>query len=163
MEASPARNRARRLIWVTTMVAAALGATPREQSAHEIPASVVVQAMIRPDGQKLRLLVRVPLTSMRDVIYPLWGPGYVDVEAAQPIMMEGVMMWIAPLVKLYEDGERLPQPTVVALRASIPSDDAFQSYESAMASILGPPLPSGTELILEQGLLDVLLETDIRS
>jgi hypothetical protein len=144
------------------MVAAALSATPKRQSAHEIPASVVVQAMIKPDGQKLRLLVRVPLTSMRDVTYPLRGP-FLDIEGARPIMMEGVTTWIAPLVKLYEDGEPLPRATVVGLRASIPSDQSFQSYEAAVASILGPPLPSDTQLAVEAGLLDVLLETDIRS
>jgi hypothetical protein len=138
-------------------------AAPSRPAAHEIPASVVVQAIVKPVGQKLRLLVRVPLASMRDVTYPLRDPGYVQIAAAQEVMLEGANLWIAQYVSLFEDGRPLPQPRVLAVMASVPSDDSWQSYDLALAHVTGPPLPEDTELILEQGLLDVLLETDISS
>ena len=36
--------------------------------AHEIPPSVVVRAFVKAEGQRLRVLVRVPLEAMRDVV-----------------------------------------------------------------------------------------------
>jgi hypothetical protein len=138
-------------------------AAPARPAAHEIPASVVVQAIVKPEGQKLRLLVRVPLASMRDVTYPVRPPGYVQISASQPVMLEGANLWIAQSVSLYEDGRLLPRPRVVAVMASVPSDDSWRSYDAALAHVTGQPLPEDTELILEQGLLDVLLETDISS
>jgi len=38
--------------------------------AHDIPADVRVNAFVKPDGQRLSLLVRVPLKAMRDVDFP---------------------------------------------------------------------------------------------
>src|SRR4026207_1305731 len=43
--------------------------------AHDIPASVVVQTYLRPQGQTLHVLVRAPLAAMRDAELPLRGDG----------------------------------------------------------------------------------------
>ena len=43
------------------------GAAP---AAHDIPNDVTVQTFLKPEGQRLRLLVRVPLGAMRDMDYP---------------------------------------------------------------------------------------------
>jgi hypothetical protein len=122
-----------------------------------------VQAIVKPEGRMMRLVVRVPLTSMRDVIFPVRGPGYLEIAAAQPAILETSTLWIAQYVRLYEEGVLLPQPTVVATMVSLPSDESFRSYEEAVAHVTGLPLPPETELILEQALLDVILETPIRS
>jgi hypothetical protein len=44
---------------------------------------------------------------------------------------------------------------------SLPSDRAFQQYESALAGVTGPPLDPATQLYWEQGALDALLEYPI--
>ena len=49
------------------------------------------------------------------------------------------------------------------MRAELPSNRAFASYDQAMANILGPPLPDDTNLFWEQGVLDVLFEYPITS
>ena len=54
-------------------------------------------------------------------------------------------------------------PRVVEVRASLPSDKSFASYEEALAHVTGPRLPDNTELYWNQGLLDVLFEYPIRS
>ncbi len=41
--------------------------------AHEIPSTVLVRAFVKPEGTRLRVLVRVPLQAMRDVEFPLRG------------------------------------------------------------------------------------------
>ena len=49
------------------------------------------------------------------------------------------------------------------MRASIPSDQSFSSYDQALAHVLGPPLPDDTEIFWQQAMLDVLFEDRIRS
>lgn len=48
---------------------------PEAPQAHEVPADVTVQAYVHPAGSTLTVLVRVPLAAMRDVDFPLRGPG----------------------------------------------------------------------------------------
>ena len=37
---------------------------------------------MRPDGDRVRLLVRAPLEAMQDIVFPTLGPGYLDVPRA---------------------------------------------------------------------------------
>ena len=39
--------------------------------AHDIPADTTVRAFIRPEGQHLRMLVRVPMASINDIDWPV--------------------------------------------------------------------------------------------
>lgn len=151
-----------------TLVAAGLGLAlvigkPTWTSAHEIPADVTVLAFVRPEGSLLRVLVRVPLESMRDVEFPTRGPGYLEIEAARPLLREAVQLWIADYVELYEGDTRLGEGRIAATRISLPSDRSFGSYEDALAHVSGAALPAGTDLIWQQALLDVLLEYPITS
>jgi hypothetical protein len=132
-------------------------------AAHEIPSDVVVQAFVKPDGQRLRLLLRVPLAAMRDVDFPVKGPGYLDLPKVGPYLQEAAMTWLAGFVHVYEQGRPLPQMTLVATRVSIPSDPSFQRYEDALALVEGPPLPDSIEMVREQAVFDVLFEVPITS
>ena len=48
---------------------------PAQPSAHEVPSDVRVQMFVKPEGQTLRLLVRVPLASINDIPWPELQPG----------------------------------------------------------------------------------------
>lgn len=140
--------------------------TPRPPSVlalHDIPSEVTVLAFIRPGGERLRFLARVPLEAMRDFDFPVRGPGYLDIAAARPLLADAARLWIADYVRFYEDGRPLDGPRLVATRLSLPSDRSFGSYETAEAHVLGPSLPDGAEIVREQALLDVLLEYPIAS
>ena len=39
-------------------------------AAHDIPRDATVRAFVRPEGSRVRVLVRVPLIAMRDMIWP---------------------------------------------------------------------------------------------
>ena len=131
--------------------------------AHEIPTEVVARMLARAEGETLQLLVRVPLSSMRDIEFPEFGPGYLDVEGLAPQLRDLAAQWIAPFVEIHEDGVQLPMPRTAATQISIPSDRSFASVERALAHVVGPR-PSNTEnLIWDQVLFDVLLEYPIRS
>jgi hypothetical protein len=136
-------------------------ATPR---GHEIPNEVTIYTFLRPEGQRLNFVVRAPMKALRDIDVPRrpGTPDFIDLEAADRALHDAATQWIADFVKLYEDGEPLPYPEVRAVRASLASDPSFQSYEQALAHINGPPLRN-TDLVWEEGLLDVWFELPIRS
>lgn len=131
--------------------------------AHDIPNQVTVQAFIRPEGERLRLLVRVPLEAMQDVNFPLTGPGYLDLARAGEHLRDAAMLWIGQEVALFENGARLAIPELAAARVSLPSDQSFRTYDTALASILGPPLPGDMQLYWQQAMLDALFEYRIAS
>jgi len=138
-------------------------ALPTSPSAHEIPADVTLLSFIRPDGDRLQILVRVPLTSMRDVDFPLIDDVYVDLVETAPLLSDLATTWIADYVDFYEDGEMLGRPRVVAARVTLPSDRSFLTFQQALAHVHGDPLPAGTRLVLEQALMDVHFEVPVRS
>jgi len=132
-------------------------------SAHEIPADVTVHVLVKPEGQTLRLLVRAPLESMRDVIFPTREPGFLELAAAQGAVRTAAELWIANGVRAWEEGQRLGRPVMAAVRLSLPSDQSFVTWEQAEAQVSGAPLPADTQLLWTQAQLDVLLEFQVQS
>jgi hypothetical protein len=145
------------VLWVAALV------LPLRTAAHDIPNDVAVHAFVKPEGQRLSLLVRVPLKAMRDVDYPRRGPGLLDLARADAALRNAATLWIADNVELLENDIRLGLPRVVDARVSLESDKSFASYEQALAHLAGPRLPNAMELYWEQGLLDVLFEYPIGS
>lgn len=141
----------------------AIGSTPSDLSAHEVPPNVAVQAFLKPEGETLRVLLRVPLAAMRDMDLPLRGPGFVVVSEADPHLRDAAEIWLAGYMELYENDRLLQDYRVAATRISIPSDQSFGSWDQALAHTLGAPLSDGIDLIWDQALLDVLIEYPIAS
>ena len=131
--------------------------------AHEIPADVTVQAFVKPDGGTLRMIVRVPLVSMRDYDFPVREPGYLIISDTDPLIQGAAGEWIANYVQMYEGSELLARPVVAAVRIAIPGDRAFRTYDEAIANVLSAPLSDNIELPPQQAMLDVLLEWSIMS
>ncbi|MDP2956929.1 MAG: HupE/UreJ family protein [Longimicrobiales bacterium] len=145
------------------LVLLSLLAAPQSGAAHEIPADVTARVFVKPDGGRLRVLVRVPLEAMRDLEFPLVGGDYLDLSRAGPVLRDAAALWVAGEMRLFENGRLLGTPAVVAVRASIPSDRSFDGYDTGLALVLGPGLPEDTWLVWNQALLDVLLEVPIAS
>jgi HupE / UreJ protein len=131
--------------------------------AHEIPADVKINAFVRPVGDRLELLIRVPLAAMREVEFPTRGPGYLDLPRADEALRSATRLWLIDGIDLYENDARLGPPRIVKARISLASDRSFTSYEQARAHIEGPPLADDLELYWNQQFLDVLLDYPIRS
>ena len=131
--------------------------------AHEIPADVTVQVFVKPDAEILRMIVRVPLISMRDYDFPAREPGYLIISEAEPLIQEAAVEWIANYVEMYEGNELLARPLVAAARIAIPGDRAFRSYDDAIENALSAPLPDDIDLPPQQAMLDVVLEWTITS
>jgi mono/diheme cytochrome c family protein len=157
------RPRTSRLGLSAALVTGLLIAGPGRTEAHEIPARVTVVAFVRPEGRILKVLVRVPLVAMRDIEYPLREQGYLDLPRAGPSLDDAAMLWIAGAIEFRENGRPLGDVRVAATRVSLPSDRTFDSWENALAHLTGAPLPEQTQLVWQQGLLDILLEYPIES
>ena len=136
---------------------------PSWPEAHEIPVDVTVQAYVKPDGDRMRLIVRVPLEAMRDYEFPLRGPGYLEISESEQMIRDAARQWIGDYVALQENGETLEGLELVAARVSAPGDLSFASYERALANVRSAPLPDGTPLFWQQAMLDVLFEAPIES
>jgi HupE / UreJ protein len=136
---------------------------PGAAAAHDIPNDVMVQMFVKPQGERLRVLVRVPLRAMLDVRFPERGPGYLDLDQVDASLQHAATIWIAGPIEIRESGKRLAKPRIAQTRVSLESDRSFTFYDEALAHVTGAPLPHDTEVPSVQAMLDVLLDYPIES
>lgn len=132
-------------------------------SAHEIPFEVAVQSFVKPQDEGLQVLVRMPLRAVRDVEFPAFGPGYLDIDALKPQLQDLAILWVAEFVEVYENDQRLPFPNIAATQLAIFADKSFASFDEALAHTTGPLLENSANVVWDQVHLDVLLEYPIES
>lgn len=132
--------------------------------AHEMPTDVRVTAFVKPAGQTLELLIRLPMASaMREVELPLDKGGHLIVSKADEALLTAARMWLADGIALSENGKPLPKLEVARALATLPSDTSFQDYGKARAHLDEPRLSDALDLNPAQLLLDVRLVTPITS
>lgn len=130
-------------------------------AAHDIPNELRVHAFMRAEGERLQVLVRVPLALLLNLDLPKRGNGYLDLPSVDR-QLSRVIAATAEDLAFYEDGERLT-PLRGEARIALPSDKSFQTYEQALASIRGARLPASTDVFWNQGYFDAAIEYRIRS
>jgi hypothetical protein len=128
----------------------------------QIPSDVRVEAFIKPAGDRLELLIRVPLSAMIEVEFPTRGPGYLDLARADDALRAAAKL-LADDITVYADDAPLSPPQIAQGRVSLASDRSFGSYDQARAHLDAPRLPEDSELYWNQQLLDVLLVYHIAS
>ena len=131
--------------------------------AHEIPASVQVQAFLRPAGERLQLLLRIPLVSIRDVNFPMLDAVLLDVAKVGALLPDAARTWVLPAIHIREHDRVLGDPVIRALRVSLPSDRSFADFDTALAHFQAPPLPANAGVPLIETWFDLLLEYPITS
>jgi len=146
---------------VLLLVAAARAQT----SAGDLTLSIYA----KPEGQRLHLLVRTPMTALNGIALPYRGAnGELDLARTEAMLPSVARWWIAANLDVYEDDAHgrktlLPKPEVAAARVSLPSDNAFGSYEQASRQLHGAKLPESSQIFREQAMFDVLLDYPIHS
>ena len=93
-------------------------------AAHDIPTDVRVQLFLRPQGQVLRLVARMPVAAMNDVEWPLDGV-FLNLARTQPLLAEAADRWIARRIDIDEGDRRLSAARITAVRISLPADPSF--------------------------------------
>ncbi len=133
--------------------------------AHVVPNDAKFQIFIKPEGNKLRMVVRGPLEAMVDLVYPTRGRSdeFLDLEKSDFVLRELTALWIADNFQVYEGDRQLPYPQIVEVRASLPYDASYTNYDQALAHVTGPKLTNSVDFVWNQGLLDALLEFPIDS
>ncbi|HEY2844953.1 MAG TPA: HupE/UreJ family protein, partial [Bryobacteraceae bacterium] len=94
---------------------------------------------------------------------PKLGPGYLDLARADESLHDAATVWLVRSIQMYEGDARLPEPRLMAVRASLESDPSFASYPAALANLAGPRLPDSTQVPWDQTMLDAWLEYPIHS
>ena len=120
----------------------ALMFAPSVAEAHEIPASVIVRMMVRQDSSAVRISVRVPLESIRDIDFPLRpGTAYVDLARADSLLREAAETWILTSLKVTDRGSEVAGRIL-----------------STSLTLNGKPVPAGTLVPVQSLSLDTELE-----
>jgi hypothetical protein len=132
-------------------------------SAHDIPSDVTVHAFVKPAGDRLQLLIRVPLKAMRDVDFPETPQGYLLIDRLAPQLPDAATVWISNFVTMFEGEKPLPKPRIAATQLSVASDRSFLSFDGALKHVNAPKPPNGANLVWNQALFDILLEYPIHS
>lgn len=150
----------KRLASSVVVVALSLGVMARVE-AHDIPGEIVIQAFVKPEGERLHLLIRVPLILLLNLDLPKQGPGYLDLaHIDDPLQVAAATA--ADEIALFEDDRRLAYQRAVT-SISLPSDKSFSSYAEALAHLEGPKLPVHTRVFWNQGFFDAHIEYPIAS
>jgi hypothetical protein len=136
----------------------------RNALAHDIPADAIVRVFVWPQGERLRLLVRMQMASIQEIEWPVRKEdGTLDLPKVDPFVREAAQKWIGDRIDLYEGPGKIETHSLAAARLSVEGDGAFATYESALAHVNGTPLAVETKLLPTQGMLDALFEYPIQS
>lgn len=147
-----------RVLALALLALPALLAAPRTATANgaDLPAQVVLQAIVKQEEKRAVLLLRVPLDLLASFGLPKRGPGYLDLGRIDERLKQ-VAAASARQIELRADGLPLAAATRQA-RISLLSDPSFRSYAAALANLEGPRLAPDTELFWNQGFFDTMLE-----
>ena len=136
---------------------------PAAAWAHDIPSRVTVYAFVKPEGNQLTALLRIPMEAFGEISFPLRGPGYLQISEAGFALRDAARVYITESLHFYENGVELEEKYLEAARVSLPSSRAFTDYETALENINSPPLGDDVNLFWRQGMLDVLVTYPIES
>ena len=151
------------LISSRLLILIACGSISSLIQAHDIPSRVTVYAFVKPEGNELTVLLRVPMEALGEVSFPLRGPGFLQFSEAQFALDDAARIYITESLNFYENGEELLEKQLERTRVSLPSNRSFTSYDVALDNITSPPLDDSTDLFWRQGVLDVLVTYSIQS
>ncbi len=131
--------------------------------AHEIPNDVQVKSFLKQDEQGLTLFIRVPLSSMKEVEFPLVNNLYLDIPNIKPSLQQAAELWFVDNLKITQDKQALTQVSVKSTRISLPSNRAFVSYEQALTHVRSDQWDLPSQLVWNQQYLDVEIEVNAQN
>ena len=135
---------------ITALAAMVASTVALDATAHEIPADVRLnRSLVKPAGDRLELLIRVPMAALVEVEFPLRDQTYLDMVRVNEALYSATKLYLTDNITLYEDDVPLPSPRVVAVRVSLPSDKSFVSFDSARVHVQAPPLADDLALVSE--------------
>ncbi|MDD9891081.1 MAG: HupE/UreJ family protein [Gammaproteobacteria bacterium] len=151
------------LLSARIIAAMLIAALPSLAHSHDIPSRVTVYAFVKPEGNELTALLRVPMEALGEISFPLRGPGFIQFSESEFASYDAARVYITESLHFYENGVELTDKDLQLTRISLPSNRSFVDFETALANIQSPPLDDSTDLFWRQGVLDVLVTYPIES
>lgn len=152
---------ARGRFWHFALTAVMVWAWALPAPAHDVPSEARVRAFVKPEGDRLHVMLRLPLSLLLNVDLPKQGPGYLALSQIDEGLARAVVAADRNII-WFENGRRLAL-SASAARISLPSDRSFADFESARAHVNGPRLPDTAYVFWNQGYFDAHLEYRIES
>ena len=131
--------------------------------AHEIPNDVQVQSFLKQEEQGLTLLIRVPLSSMKEVELPLLNNLYLDIPHIKPTLQQAAELWFVDNLKIVQGQQSLNRVNVKTARISLPSNRSFVTYETALAHVRSENWELPSQLVWNQQYLDLELQVNAKN
>lgn len=122
--------------------------------AHQLPFEVV--AYVRTEGERLRVLARVPVAVLADARLPNGADGYLDLAAIDG-PMAAVASYVARSLDVMQDDRPLPAPRA-SWAITRPPDLSFDRYESAAAHLSTARLPADAKVDPDTAFVDLNFE-----
>jgi HupE / UreJ protein len=136
----------------------------KDAVADDVPLSVAVQAFIKPEGNELTVLLRVPMDALGEVDFPSRGvPGSLIFSEADSALQTATNTYILNAMQFFENDQMLEEKILKRVRVSLPSDRSFNSFSQALENINKDRLDDSVDLYWRQGMLDVLVSFPIGS
>ena len=136
---------------------------PLPSVAHDLPGKVSLLVYVKPDGNQLLVLTRVPMEALTEVQFPVQGPGYLDFSKADAALQDAAHIYIAQGMHFFADGKPVGEGQLLKARVALPADKSFVDFETALATVNSPPLTNDEQLYWKQGSLDVLMSYPLAS
>jgi hypothetical protein len=135
-------SRARHLLWALILLLS-WGSLTR---AHEIPYDLRVQMLLKAQGNRLSVLIRIPMSGLSESDLPLRGPGYLRLEAIEPALEAAAALALLDNLEIFENGNRSNAPKLTQIRVSLSSDKSFGTYDQALSHLRSPRLVDAQDL-----------------
>ena len=132
-------------------------------SAHEIPSDAQITVFLRQEPQTLTVLIRTPMSAMKEVEFPLVKNIYLDLPKVQPSLEQAAQLWFTDNLKISQNNQLLQAPTVAHARISLPSNRSFLSYEEALTHVRAKNWELPDNLVWSQQYLDIELTYPMQS
>lgn len=139
------------------LLAGFLSVLPAQSQAHEIPRDAQVRVFLNQDPQRLTLLIRAPMSAMKEVEFPLTKDTYLDLKKIKPSLEQAAQLWFTDNLKIFQNGTLLTAPLIENVRISLPSDRSFATYETALSHVQKNQWDLPDNLVWSQQYLDIEL------
>jgi hypothetical protein len=121
-----------------------------------LPESVELRVLAKQEPGDLRVLVRAPLSVIRDASFPVKDDiGHIDLNAVEIILPNAARYWIQRCLQVGENHERITDIEIVKARISPLSDGSFQSFESASSYFSQTRTDKDVNVLWDQAWLDI--------
>ena len=145
------------------LLAGFLSALPAEAQSHEIPRDAQLQVFLNQDPKRLTLLIRAPMSAMKEVEFPLIKDTYLNLEKVKPSLEQAAQLWFTDNIKIIQNGAVLTAPLIENARISLPSDRSFATYETALSHVQKSQWDLPDNLVWSQQYLDIELAYPLTS